>query len=86
MDRLLEICVTVLAPSSSDRPCGGAVLQLHQEAQCQPAACKRRHREEEEEEMKRRRRTGGSCKENRDPGDDLQRNMRTQNLKREHRR
>ncbi|XP_044051685.1 regulator of G-protein signaling 3-like isoform X2 [Siniperca chuatsi] len=85
------------------RPCGGAVLQLHQEAQCKPPACKRRCREEEEEEeetkrrrqckeeeeemkRRRRRRTVGGCEENRDPRDDLQRNLRTQNLKREHRR
>ncbi|XP_078107841.1 regulator of G-protein signaling 3-like isoform X2 [Sander vitreus] len=56
-----------------------AVLQLHQEANCQPPAWKRRRREEEEEEEMKRR-TGGDCKENRDPGD-LDRN-----LKREHRR
>ncbi|GAA6233071.1 regulator of G-protein signaling 3-like isoform X2 [Lates japonicus] len=71
---------------SRKRPCGRAVLQLHQEAQCQPPACKRRRsreEEEKEEEMKRRRR-GTGCEENRDPGEGLQRTrIRTQ---REHRR
>ncbi|XP_070759836.1 regulator of G-protein signaling 3-like [Enoplosus armatus] len=81
---------------SRKRPCDGAVLQLHQEAQYQSPAGKRRCREEEEEmkrrrrcreeeEMKRwRRKTAGVCEENRD----LKKNMRTQKrvLKREHRR
>ncbi|XP_039979117.1 regulator of G-protein signaling 3-like isoform X2 [Xiphias gladius] len=67
-----------------DLPCGGAVPQLHQEAQCQPPAYKRRRREEEGE-RRRRRRTGGGWKENREPGEELQRNARTQNLRREHR-
>ncbi|XP_039979119.1 regulator of G-protein signaling 3-like isoform X4 [Xiphias gladius] len=70
--------------SSRKRPCGGAVPQLHQEAQCQPPAYKRRRREEEGE-RRRRRRTGGGWKENREPGEELQRNARTQNLRREHR-
>ncbi|XP_074525834.1 regulator of G-protein signaling 3-like isoform X2 [Halichoeres trimaculatus] len=77
-------------PYSRKRPSGGVVLQLHQEAQCQPPACKRRcKKEEEEEEMKRRRRkrrTGGGCDENTDPAELLPRNMRTQNLTRDHRR
>ncbi|XP_049435747.1 regulator of G-protein signaling 3-like [Epinephelus fuscoguttatus] len=64
---------------SRKRPCGGAVLQLHQEAQCPPPAGKRRCREEEEEEEMKRRRTGGGCQENLDPGDDVQR--RTQTLR-----
>ncbi|XP_018548258.1 regulator of G-protein signaling 3 isoform X2 [Lates calcarifer] len=72
---------------SRKRPCGRAVLQLHQEARCQPPACKRRRSEEEEEkeeEMKRRRRRRGTgYEENRDPGEGLQRTrIRTQ---REHR-
>ncbi|XP_070689136.1 regulator of G-protein signaling 3-like [Pempheris klunzingeri] len=77
-----------LSVCSRKRPCGGAALQLHQEAQCQPPACKRRCREEEEEMKRRRRgrRTEGSCKENRDPRGDLQRKIRTPNLKRECRR
>ncbi|XP_041643421.1 regulator of G-protein signaling 3-like [Cheilinus undulatus] len=73
------------SPFNRKRPSGGAVLQLHQEAQCQPAACKRRCRRKEEEEMKTRRRrsrAGGSCEENKDPRARLQRNIRTQNLRR----
>lgn len=66
-----------------DRPCGGAVPQLHQEAQCQPPACKRRCREDEGM-RRRRRRAAGGADENRDPGDVLQRNPGTQ--RREHRR
>ncbi|XP_023251258.1 regulator of G-protein signaling 3-like [Seriola lalandi dorsalis] len=66
---------------SKKRPCDGAVLQLHQEAQSQPPVCKKRCREEGEG-RKRRRRTGGGWKENRDPGE-LPRNSRTQNLRKE---
>ncbi|XP_068166373.1 regulator of G-protein signaling 3 isoform X2 [Antennarius striatus] len=55
------------------RPCGGADLLLHREAHSQPPALKRRFREEKEE----RRRTAGGCKENRDPGDVLLRNVKT---------
>ncbi|XP_030273896.1 uncharacterized protein LOC115582220 [Sparus aurata] len=70
----------------SRRPPDGAVLQLHQEAQSEPPPCKRRNREEEEVMKRRRRkRTAEGCGENRDPGEDLQRNAGTQNLKREHR-
>lgn len=55
------------------------MLQLHQEAQCQPPACKRRCREEQE---MRRRRAAGGADENRDPGDVLQRNPGTQRRER----
>ncbi|XP_030579555.1 regulator of G-protein signaling 3-like isoform X2 [Archocentrus centrarchus] len=61
---------------SRKRHCDGAVLRLHQEAQ-QPANCKRRFREEEVE-MKKRRKRRISCKENRDPEDNLQRERRHQ--------
>ncbi|XP_073321919.1 regulator of G-protein signaling 3-like [Pagrus major] len=70
---------------SRKRPSDGAVLQLHQEAQSEPPFCKRRSREEEVMKRRRRWRTAGGCGENRDPGEDLQRNVGTQNLKREHR-
>ncbi|KAM8760934.1 regulator of G-protein signaling 3-like isoform 1-T1 [Acanthopagrus schlegelii] len=71
----------------SRRPTDGAVLQLHQEAQSEPPPCKRRSREKEEvmKRRRRRRRTAGGFGENRDPGEDLQRNVGAQNLKREHR-
>ncbi|XP_065822563.1 regulator of G-protein signaling 3-like [Labrus bergylta] len=74
-----------VSPYSRKRPCGGAVLQLHQEAQCQPPACKRRCREEEEMKHRRRRMDEG-CEENIDRGECLQRNTRIQNLQKEHRR
>uniref|UniRef100_UPI0037E765F5 regulator of G-protein signaling 3-like n=1 Tax=Semicossyphus pulcher TaxID=241346 RepID=UPI0037E765F5 len=70
--------------SSRKRPSGGAVLQLHREAHCQPPACKRRCREDEEMKKRRMRRSGGGCKENIDPAEHLQRNRRTP--KRDHRR
>uniref|UniRef100_A0A3Q1IR90 Uncharacterized protein n=1 Tax=Anabas testudineus TaxID=64144 RepID=A0A3Q1IR90_ANATE len=76
--------MAAVSPCSRKRPSGRAELQLHQEAQSRPPACKRRCREEEEEEETKRRR--GVCKENRDPEKVLQRNHRTQNLKREPRR
>ncbi|CAJ1069353.1 regulator of G-protein signaling 3-like [Xyrichtys novacula] len=77
-----------VSPYCRKRPSGGASLQLHQEAQCQPPACKRRCRDEEEEMTRRRRkrRTGGGSEENINPAERLQRSMRTQNLKKEHRR
>lgn len=87
----LSVCLPLLVTSditavSSDRPPDGAVLQLHQEAGSEPPPCKRRNREEEEVMKRRRRkRTAEGCGENRDPGEDLQRNAGTQNLKREHR-
>lgn len=57
------------------------MLQQHQEAQCQPPACKRRCGKKQE---MWRRRAAGVADENRDPGDVLQRNPGTQ--RREHRR
>ncbi|XP_037536718.1 regulator of G-protein signaling 3 [Nematolebias whitei] len=53
---------------SRTRPCGGADLQLHQEAQMS-TSCRRRTREEEQEVKKRRRDKDG--KENRNPEEDL---------------
>lgn len=87
----LSLCLPLLVTSditavSSDRPTDGAVLQLHQEAQSEPPPCKRRSREKVEVMKRRRRkRTAGGFGENRDPGEDLQRNVGAQNLKREHR-
>ncbi|KAG7490688.1 regulator of G-protein signaling 3-like isoform X2 [Solea senegalensis] len=60
---------------SRKRSSGGFPIQLHQEAQFQPAACKRRCTEEQE--MKRRR-PGEDWKENRDL-EDMQRNWRREN-------
>ncbi|XP_076010396.1 regulator of G-protein signaling 3-like isoform X2 [Genypterus blacodes] len=60
-----------LEPCSSKRPHGGVLLQLHQEAQWKPPACKRKSRregEQKEEMTKRTRRGGGAaCTENRSP-------------------
>lgn len=62
-----------------DRFVRGTVLQLHQEAQCQPPASKKRTREEEqiEERMTRKRKTEGGADENWDPADVLRRNPGT---------
>lgn len=67
---------TELPDLVSHRHCVGDVLCFNQEAQ-QPETCKRRFRKEEEE-MKKRRRKRIGCKENKHPGDCLQRERRDQ--------